>query len=103
MVKYFDGTVSRIQMRDLEKLNPWRWLPFRKQPKRVILSNIVPIDEQHLFPILAGKASGLWGGEEVADFEDEIIPLLEKVICHQVRIAVIGESGEKIFTIESKK
>jgi hypothetical protein len=37
------------------------------------------------------------------NFEYEIKPEIEKVICHQVRIAIIGETGEKIFTIEPKK
>lgn len=44
-------------------------------------------------PIIAGKVGGLRFGEETSTFVYEIIPDLEQLICHQVRIAVIPESG----------
>ena len=49
-------------------------------------------------PIIAGKVGGLYKGEELVTFENELIPELEKVICHPLRIAVLAESGEQIFT-----
>jgi hypothetical protein len=49
--------------------------------------------------ILAGRIGGLHSGEELEVFECFIIPDLEKKICHQLRIAVIAEEGEKIFTV----
>ena len=51
-------------------------------------------------PIIAGKIGGLYSGEELDTFEDEIVPLIQVAICHQIRIAVIAEEGERIFTIE---
>lgn len=50
-------------------------------------------------PIIAGKIGGLYSGEELHMFESEILPELERVICHPMRIAVLAENGEKIFTV----
>ena len=51
-------------------------------------------------PIIAGKIGGLHSGEELETFEFELNQEIAKVICHPVRIAVLAESGERIFTIE---
>ncbi len=53
--------------------------------------------------IIAGKIGGGYPGHELIIFTYEIIPKLEKEICHKLRIAVIGESGEDIFIIEPNK
>lgn len=50
-------------------------------------------------PIIAGKIGGLHPGEELIDFEYTYIPKLEKVLCHNLRIAVLAEEGEQIFII----
>ena len=50
-------------------------------------------------PIIAGKIGGLYQGEELVEFEFTLIPLIEDVICHPVRIAVLAECGEEIFTV----
>lgn len=50
-------------------------------------------------PIIAGKIGGLYSGEELHIFEFEYIPKLEKLLCHEMRIAVLAEEGEKIFTV----
>ena len=50
-------------------------------------------------PIIAGKIGGLYGGEELHSFEFEFIPKIKKLICHEIRIAVLAETGERIFRI----
>lgn len=50
--------------------------------------------------ILAGKIGGLYSGEELDVFEYEIMPNLAKVLCHPMRVAVLAESGEQIFTVQ---
>lgn len=50
-------------------------------------------------PILAGKIGGLYAGEEINAFESEYIPQLERYLCHELRIAVLAESGERIFIV----
>ena len=50
-------------------------------------------------PIIAGKVGGSYQGEELTIFELEYIPILEEAICHPMRIAVLADEGEKIFTI----
>lgn len=48
--------------------------------------------------------SGGWPGEELHTFEMEFIPALEKVICHEIRIAVIPDcSDPKIYTVNPEK
>lgn len=59
-------------------------------------------DVQEL-PIIAGKIGGLYAGEEMDAFEDRITQDLSLVICHSMRVAVIAERGEKIFTINPKQ
>ena len=49
-------------------------------------------------PIIAGKVGGTHSGDELNEFFNTIIPDIEEIICHNVRIAVIAESGENIFT-----
>jgi hypothetical protein len=50
-------------------------------------------------PIIAGKVGGTYSGEEVSDFEHHYVPALEKVLCHEMRIAVLAEVGQRIFTV----
>lgn len=59
-------------------------------------------DVQEL-PIIAGKIGGLYPGEELDTFKAKLVPALAEVICHPLRIAVIAEQGEKIFTINPKQ
>ena len=56
-------------------------------------------DKPREFPIIAGKVGGLYRGEELDTFEQELVPKLESVLCHSLRIAVLAESGKKIFTV----
>ncbi len=51
-------------------------------------------------PIIAGKVGGMYSGEEIVTFEHEIAPELAKEICHPMRIAVLAESGQRIFEIK---
>lgn len=51
-------------------------------------------------PIIAGKVSGLHEGEEIDTFKFEFIPALGKVICHQMRVFVMAESGAALFVAE---
>lgn len=48
-------------------------------------------------PIIAGKIGGLYCGEELDTFIGELIPAIEALICHSMRIAVLAETGERIF------
>jgi len=50
-------------------------------------------------PIIAGKIGGMYSGEELDIFEVEIAPALADVLCHPMRIAVLAEIGEQIFTV----
>lgn len=54
------------------------------------------IDE---LPIISGKIGGLSSGEELVTFEYEINVKLSNLICHSLRIAVLAECGERIFTV----
>jgi len=51
------------------------------------------------YPIIAGKVGGTSGGEEILIFELDYLPRLEATICHPMRIAVLAESGERVFTV----
>ena len=63
-----------------------------------LFSDIYPITIGHY--VIAGQIHGSWFGEEFWIFESKIIPLLQKTLCHNVRIAVISDSsGEKIFNV----
>jgi len=53
-------------------------------------------------PIIVGEIGGLYPGEELDVFESEFLPELEKELCHEMRIAVLAETGERIFTIVPK-
>lgn len=54
-------------------------------------------------PIIAGKINDCYLGTELAEFTTEIIPKLEKVICHPLRIAVLAEDDETLFIITPEK
>ena len=68
--------------------------------EKYLTSIIIPpwSPDQKELPIIAGKIGGLYEGEELHTFEFEFIPKLESLICHKIRIAVLAETGEKIFT-----
>jgi len=51
-------------------------------------------------PIIAGKIGGSYPGEELHIFELGLTEKLSKAICHPIRIAVLAECGQKIFTVE---
>lgn len=78
--------------------------------KEILLSNekslcstIIPSWCKQEIPIIAGKIGSLVIGGEFLTFEMEIIPQLEEVICHDMRIAVLSDSGgDKIFNIKPK-
>ncbi len=67
---------------------------------KFLCSSVIPgwSNEPEL-PIIAGKIGGLYSGEELHTFEFEIIPDLAAKICHPLRIAVLAENGERIFTV----
>lgn len=50
-------------------------------------------------PIFAGKVGGLRQGAEFELFESEVIPQLSLEICHEMRVAVLAEEGERIFHV----
>lgn len=50
-------------------------------------------------PIISGKIGGMSSSEELLTFEYELAPELAKVICHPMRIAVLAEDGQEIFTV----
>ncbi len=50
-------------------------------------------------PIIAGKIGGLYSGEELDTFEFELNEELSPRICHPLRIAVLADQGERIFTV----
>ena len=55
-------------------------------------------------PIIAGKIGGLYSGEELVTFEFKLIPQLEEILCHDLRIAVLSDSGgENIFRLHPQK
>lgn len=83
-----------------------------KAAKRILLNNDKYLNTVSIqswihgdedLPIIAGKVGGMYAGEELVIFEQEYVPQLEESICHNLRVAVLGESGEKIFTIKPKK
>jgi len=50
-------------------------------------------------PIVAGKIGGLYGAEELDIFRYKLIPALQRILCHPIRIAVLPDVGEgEIFT-----
>jgi len=50
--------------------------------------------------IIAGKIKSGYPGGELIDMETKYGPMLEERICCPLRVAVIAESGEKIFTFK---
>ena len=50
--------------------------------------------------IIAGKVGGSHAEEEFLVFEFKLNHELSDIICHPLRIAVLGESGEQIFTVK---
>jgi hypothetical protein len=48
---------------------------------------------KHL-PIIAGKVGGLYENEEVHTFLGDLIPRLEVVLCHNLRIVVIPDGAK---------
>ncbi|MFH2044394.1 MAG: hypothetical protein ABIK92_04530 [Pseudomonadota bacterium] len=50
-------------------------------------------------PIIAGKVGGLSPSDQIIMFEVDLIPELEKVICHPIRIVLLGEYFEKTYHI----
>ena len=50
-------------------------------------------------PVIAGKIGGLYGGEEINTFELELIPKLEPLLCHNLRIAVLADNGKERLLI----
>lgn len=70
------------------------------QNEKYLRGVVIPMwgDSAGELPIIAGKVGGFYSGEELVVFECEIIPALSEVICHPVRIAVLAESGDRIFT-----
>jgi hypothetical protein len=51
-------------------------------------------------PIIAGKLGASFVGGELQDFEHYDVPVLAAAICHPLRVAVLAEEGEQIFTIQ---
>ena len=49
--------------------------------------------------IIAGSITSTHMGGEVLDFSTNYEGEIAKVICHEIRVAVIGEVGQHIFTI----
>ena len=50
-------------------------------------------------PVIAGRIKGSRSGEEIEIFEREFVPKLADRICHRIRVAVLADEGERIFTI----
>lgn len=51
-------------------------------------------------PIIAGKIGGAYPGEELHEFEHVYQRLLSEVVCHPMRVAVLADSGERIFVVQ---
>jgi len=62
-----------------------------------------PVDSGSLLPveicgsIIAGKIKSSWEGGEIFIME-ELLKKLSPLLCHEVRVAVLAEDGEKIIT-----
>jgi hypothetical protein len=70
---------------------------------KFLCSTVIPSWCKQRLPIVAGKIGGLYAGEELVDMEMKFIPAIEENICHDVRIAVLAESGERIFVARAAK
>lgn len=51
-------------------------------------------NEDDYMPIIAGKIGGTYSGEEINDFEESYIPMLEAKICHELRISVLTDVAD---------
>ena len=58
-----------------------------------------PEHEGPEMPIIAGKVGGMGAGDELLKFEFEFNEEIAKLICHPMRIAVLAEGGERVFTV----
>lgn len=59
-------------------------------------------DQSKDLPVVAGKIGALRAGEELDVFENTIVPELALNLCHPLRVAVLAEQGERIFTVQPK-
>ena len=50
-------------------------------------------------PIIAGKVGGLGSGSELEFFRSDLCVDIAAAVCHPVRVAVLGESGERVFNV----
>jgi len=57
-------------------------------------------DEGKTLPIIAGKIGGLYPGEELHDMVG-YIEELQPELCHDLRICVLAETGQEIFTAKA--
>lgn len=55
-------------------------------------------DDELTLPIIAGKIGAIEGHEDFV-FDQEILPQLEKTICHDLRVVVIPEGREPVTFI----
>lgn len=49
-----------------------------------------------------GEIGGLYAGEELHDWEYELLEALGKEICHPIRIAVLADEGQRIYEVRPK-
>lgn len=49
--------------------------------------------------VFAGRIGGLYAKEELHTWEQELEPELSPLICHDLRVAVIAEDGERFYTV----
>lgn len=76
------------------------WQSFAESPERGAIYDSAAEEWRAALPIIAGKIGASWAGGELSTMDLEIGPALAAVICHPMRIAVLAEDGERIFTIE---
>ena len=83
--------------------------PILLQNEKHFIGNIITGIERGLFffkrhieqPIIAGRLGSSYFGGEVIALDTDIAPRLAEVICHPIRIVVIGEDCEpETFLIE---
>lgn len=49
-----------------------------------------------------GEMGGLYAGQELHDWE-ALLPELQKQICHPLRIAVLADEGEKVYSLHPSR
>ena len=71
---------------------------------KYLCSAMVPswLGEDEFMPIIAGKLGGLRAGEELHKMSG-LIDQLQPLLCCEMRICVLAESGEEIFTVKPGK